>query len=213
MYLLFSLIYYFFYFLGVDGQLDIIYAVDGSKTVDSNMFNKMREFVLASLNSLVVSPSMANVGIVQYGEKAEILITPREGTSLPKLNDVTQTLFRVGGARRMNKALKLVDSQIFGKVGETRPGSKKVLILLTTGKNSEDGSDELPVIARKLRDEGVDIIAMVVGKNADPSEVEAITGRRGGSVSVESPNKLKDAVGKLEDMIKDLRSKKWSLML
>ena len=208
MYFLYSLKYCFFNVLGVDGQLDVIYAVDGSRRVDSNVFNKMREFVLTSLKSFVISRSAANVGIVQYGEKAEILITPRQGTSLPKLNDVAQKLSRVGGVRRMDKALKLVNSEIIGKASETRPGSKKVLILLTTGKNSGDGSGELPRVVRMLRDEGVDIIAVVVGKNADPSEVEAIIGRRGSLVSVESPNNLKDAVGQLEDKIKDLKGMK-----
>ena len=194
-------------FLGVDGKLDVIFAIDGSRRVDETMFNKMKDFVQTSLKSFTVSPLETHVGIVQYGDRAEIMIKPNDGISLSKLDDVTRKLSRIGGARRMNKALRLVNSEIYGKPGETRPNAKKVVILLTTGKNSGDGSGELPRVARQLRDEGVEIVVVVVGKDADPSEIDAITGKKGGSIAVEDPNNLKEAVGQLEEKLNDVEGK------
>ena len=171
------------------------------------MFNKMKDFVQTSLKSFAISPLETHVGIVQYGDRAEIMIKPNDGISLSKLDDVTRKLSRIGGARRMNKALRLVNSEIYGKPGETRPNAKKVVILLTTGKNSGDGSGELPRVARQLRDEGVEIVVVVVGKDADPSEIDAITGKKGSSIAVEDPNSLKEAVGQLEEKLNDVGGK------
>ena len=191
----------------MDGKLDVIFAIDGSRRVDETMFNKMKDFVQKSLKSFVISPLETHVGIVQYGDRAEIMIKPNDGISLSKLDDVTRKLSRIGGSRRMNKALRLVNSEIYGKPGETRPNAKKVVILLTTGKNSGDGSGELPRVARQLRDEGVEIVVVVVGKDADPSEIDAITGKKGGSITVEDPNNLKEAVGQLEEKLNDVKGK------
>lgn len=164
----------------------------------------MKDFVQTSLKSFVISQLETHVGIIQYGDKADIMIKPKDGITFSKLDDVTRKLSRIGGARRMNKALRLVNSEIYGQPGETRPNAKKVLILLTTGKNSGDGSGELPRVARQLRDQGVQIVVVAIGKDVDSSEVDTITGKKGGSVAVEDPNNLQEAVGQLEEKLNDV---------
>ena len=167
----------------------------------------MNDFVRSSLKSFNVSATETRVGIVQYGERTEIKVKPKDGTSVLKLEDVASKLIRIGGVRRTDKALKLVNTDIFGKPGEVRPEAEKVLILLTTGKSSDDGSGNLAKVARELRDQDVEIIVVRVGKDADPNETDAITGKKDGAIAVKDPNKLKEAVGQLEGKLGEARGR------
>ena len=184
-----------------------MYAIDGSRRVNSNMFNKMRDFIQLSLQSYVISEPETHVGIIQYGDRAEIMIKPKDGISVAALVSTIQKLSRIGGARRMNKALRLVNSEIYSNPRESRSDAKRILVLLTTGKNSGDGSGELPRVARELRSEGVEIIPVVIGKDVDPTEIDAMSGEKGSSVSVEDANKLNEVIGQLEEKVNDAEGK------
>lgn len=190
--------------LGVSQKVDVLYAVDGSRRVDEGMFKEMHDFLRSSVRSFNLSASESHAGILQYGDRAEILLKPKDGTSLMKFEDTANKLSRIGGARRMNRALKIVNKEVYGTPGEIRSGAKRIIILLTTGKNSGDDSGELPRVARELRDEGVEIMVVVIGKESDPKEIDTITGKKGGSIFVKDPRKLKEVVGQLEQMVNDL---------
>ena len=184
-----------------------MYAIDGSRRVDDAMFQKMKSFVMTSLNSFNISQDGVHVGLVQYGGSAEIRQRLKDGASPQGTRRNLALLTLVGGPRRMNRALRLVKRELFTKPGERRPFSKRVLILLTTGKNSGDGSGDLPRVALDLRQQGVEVIAVVIGKESDPAEIDTITGKKANSINVKDVDKLPFAIGQLEDKIKSPKGK------
>ena len=187
--------------------MDIVYAIDGSRRVDAAMFQKMKSFVMTSLNSFNISQDGAHVGLVQYGGSTEIRQRLKDGTSRQGTRRNVELLTLVGGPRRMNRALRLVTRELFAKPGERRPFSKRVLILLTTGKNSGEGSGDLPRVALDLRQQGVEVIAVVIGKESDPAEIDAIIAKKANSVNVKDVDKLPFTIGQLEDKIKSPKGK------
>ena len=194
---------YYLMFLGITGKIDVVYAVDGSRRVDASMYEQMKNFLKSSLRSFNITESGAHIAVAQYGSRAEIKVNLNDGTNLARLDYIVGQLSRIGGPRRMNKALRLVNSDIYGKQDQSRVDAKRLLVLLTTGKNSGDGSGELPRVARELRDQGVEIVVVVIGKESDPSEILAITGKGGNTVKVSDAGNLDAAVGALEGTIKD----------
>ena len=173
-----------------------MFALDGSRRVDERMFGKMKKLVKASLKSYNISAPQTNVALVQFGRDAEIKLTLNQGTNLGTVEQSVNDLARVGGPRRMNKALRVIRRKIFDSL--KRSDVQRIVALFTTGKNSGDGSGELPRVARDLRSQGVEVIVVVIGKESDPKEIEGITGKKGNAINVDDVNKLPETIGILE---------------
>ena len=165
------------------------------------MFGKMKKLVKASIKSYNISAPQTNVALVQFGGDAEIKLTLNQGTNLGTVEQSVNDLVRVGGPRRMNKALRVIRRDIFDSL--KRSDAQRVVVLFTTGKNSRDGTGELPSVARDLRSRGVEVIVVVIGKESDPKEIEGITGKKGNAISVDDVNKLPETIGILEAKVSD----------
>ena len=189
-------------FAGIIGKKDIVFAVDGSRRVDETMFGKMKKLIKASLKSYNISAPETIVALVQFGGDTEIKLTLNQGTNLGTVEKSVNELARVGGPRRMNKALRVIRKDIFDSL--KRNDAQRVVVLFTTGKNSGDGTGELPSVARDLRSRGVEVIVVVVGKENDLKEIESITGKKGNAISVGDVNKLPEAIGVLEAKVREI---------
>ena len=183
---------------------DVVYAIDSSRRVDADMYKRMKNLVKASLKSYDISPSDTRASVVGFGAQATVALPLSEGTDTGSIETALDSLNKIGGPRRMNKALRLIRSNIFANPVNARPNAKKVVILLTTGKNSGDGTGELPSVASDLRSEGVEVIAVVIGKDKDPDEINAITGKSGNAVYVDDMSKLPLAFGTLEAKVREI---------
>lgn len=179
-------------------RTDVVYAVDSSRRIDEDMFNKMKQMVKASLKSYRISPVDTRAAVVVFGGDSRIELSLNEGTNLSKVESAIDGLTRIGGPRRMNKALRKISSDVISNPLNRRENAKKIVILLTTGKNSGDGTGELPSVALDLRSKGVEVIALVIGKEKDPKEIDTITGRNGNAVYVDDITKLPLSIGILE---------------
>ena len=189
-------------FAGITGKKDIVFAVDGSRRVDETMFGKMKKLIKALLKSYNISAPQTNVALVQFGGDTEIKLSLNQGTNLGTVEKSVNELARVGGPRRMNKALRVIRRDIFDSL--KRNDAQRVVVLFTTGKNSGDGTGELPSGSRDLRSQGVEVIVVVIGKEIDLKEIESITGKKGNSISVGDVNKLPEAIGVLEAKVREI---------
>ena len=182
-----------------------MFALDGSRRVDETMFEKMKNLLKESLKSYNISAPETNVALVQFGGDAEIKLGLNEGTNIGMAEKSASDLMRVGGPRRMNKALRIIRNDIFR--GLKRNDVQRIVVLFTTGKNSGDGTGELPSVARGLRSQGVEVIVVVIGKESDQKEIEAITGKKGNAINVGDVNKLPETIGVLEAKIREAGGK------
>ena len=185
----------------ISRKKEIVFALDGSRRVDETMFGRMKKLVKASLKSYNISAPQTNVALVQYGGDTEIKLRLNQGTNLGTVEQSVNDLARVGGPRRMNKALRVIRMDIFNSL--KRNDVLRLVVLFTTGKNSGDGSGELPSVARDLRSQGVEVIVVVIGKDSDPKEIEAITGKEVNAINVDDVTKLPETIGILEAKVGD----------
>ena len=173
--------------------------MDGSKRVDESTFTKMKSFMKGTLDLYTISPQKTHIGVVTYGGDArDIALSLLLGTSKRALERSIDSLIRVGGLRQMNKAIRFVDTEMFSEKGGTRPRAGKALVLLTTGKNSANGKDDVPKAAKKLKDKGIEVFVIGIGKGVDPDELNVIASNQGNVANVPDKDELPRIFGQLE---------------
>ena len=168
------------------------------------MYRKMKSLVKASLKSFSFSSSDSRGAVVGFGAQSKVAINFGEGTSKVNIEKAVDHLARIGGPRRMNKALRAIQSDIFANPLLEISDAKKTVILFTTGKNSGDGTGELPSAASDLRSQGIEVIPVVIGKESDQQEIDAITGQSVAPVYVDNISNIPLALGSLEANIREV---------
>ena len=191
---------------GVKGRVDVVYLIDGSSTVDAATFNRIKKLVEASLDYYNISKDVANVGLVQFGVTAEIVLRPKNGITKLLVRKYVSSISRPGGPRLINKALGLVHSELIEKPGEIRPKAKMVLVLITTGMNAEEGARDLISETHKLKIGRVDTVVLSLGNVANENELTTLAGRN--VIRISSPEMLPRSYGLLERKIYESGGKK-----
>ena len=186
---------------GVKGKLDVMYLIDGSQGVPTDTFMQIKKLVNASLNWYNISDTEVNVGISSFGENTDINLKLREGTRRVVAQNTLDGLFRPKGLRGIDKALNEIRTKIFEEPGESRLDAKKVLVLVTTGIYSADGASRLPDAAIALREKGIDIVVLSLGKTRSENELKAIAGNKSNVVKVDDVEELPEAFGILEKKV------------
>lgn len=77
------------------------------------------------------------------------------------------------GSAALNKALEEV-RYLFAVSEDARPNASRVLVVITD-RTSDSTEDEVQFAARKLKDDGVRVIAIALGDEFDPVSREVIT--------------------------------------
>lgn len=180
-------------------KIDVIYLIDGSNEVSPTTFNKIKDFVKASLGYYNITSSEVNVGLIQFGGMAEIVFQPTRGITKDVVARHVTKLSRPGGPRMINKAFAAVRTDLLEKSGRVRPKSRKLIVLVTTGMNSATGADELISEANKLAVQGVSTVALMLGKVSNDAELAKLADRS--IVKVDSTDKLPHSFGLLERKI------------
>ena len=185
--------------LGISGTLDIVFAVDGSNTVDTATFDKIKKFIMAALKTYTISPKDTHVGLFSFGGIAsEASLSLQGGISKLVIEQGINSLKKVGGSRMINEAISYADKEMFTARAGARPKASKVLVLLITGKSDLNGKNKLPDVARKLKEKGVEVFVIVIGKDADTNEVNAIASNPESIAQVDDSDNLPSALGTLE---------------
>lgn len=113
-----------------------------------------------------------NYGLIVFGDTASIRVQLGEYS---KVDDLLRVLSVIPKKRRgasLDEALKEAES-LFTSSG-VRPHAKKVLVVITDLASGETSS-QVSEAARPLQDKDIKIVAVAIGKEADPKELEIIT--------------------------------------
>ena len=192
--------------LGVKERTDIVFAIDSSGGVNGTMFNRMKKLVKATLGSFKFSPTDSRGAIVGFGSQPQLANNLYEGTDARTIESTIDRLNRIGGVKEMSRALRMIRTDIFGNPLNKVSHSKRVVILLTTGKNISDSASELERAALELRSQGVEVIPVVIGKENDQKKLDAITGKSSNLVFVDDARRLPLTLGPLEAKIREAGS-------
>ena len=158
--------------VAVPCALDLVFVLDESGSITSPNFEKMKDFCIDVVESIVIGDASTRVALVTYGDDATIIFNLNEGTDK---DDVIQNIRNIpygGGQTHTAAALKLCKDDIFDSDNGDRASATNAIIILTDGAST----DESPIAdARRLHEDGVEIISVGIGSNIKEDELSEIS--------------------------------------
>uniref|UniRef100_A0A8C0I1T2 Matrilin-2 n=1 Tax=Balaenoptera musculus TaxID=9771 RepID=A0A8C0I1T2_BALMU len=146
-----------------EGPVDLVFVIDGSKSLGEENFEIVKQFVTGIINSLAISPKAARVGLLQYSTQVRTEFTLRNFSSAKDMKKAVAHMKYMGKGSMTGLALKHMFERSFTQVEGARPLSARVprvAIVLTDGRAQDDVSEW----ASKAQANGVTMYAVGVGK-------------------------------------------------
>ncbi|XP_065751165.1 matrilin-2 isoform X3 [Phocoena phocoena] len=146
-----------------EGPVDLVFVIDGSKSLGEENFEIVKQFVTGIIDSLAISPKAARVGLLQYSTQVRTEFTLRNFSSAKDMKKAVAHMKYMGKGSMTGLALKHMFERSFTQVEGARPLSARVprvVIVLTDGRAQDDVSEW----ASKAQAKGVTMYAVGVGK-------------------------------------------------
>lgn len=151
-------------------ELDLGFAIAAGSLDAAETFKLMKDTIAAIISEYRLDK--INYGLIVFGDAATIQIQFGEYSNV---NSLLRDLRFIPKKRRgasLVDALREADS-LFSS-SDVRPHAKKVLVVITDLASGESSS-QVGEAARPLQDKGFKIVAVAIGKEADPKELETFT--------------------------------------
>ncbi|KAM6968144.1 matrilin-2-like [Aplochiton taeniatus] len=143
-----------------DGAMDLVFVIDGSKSLGAANFELVKQFVNSMVDSLDVSSRGTHVGLLQYSTKVRAEFTLGHFTSAKEVKRAVSAMRYMGRGSMTGSALQHVFEHSFSAREGARPGVPRVSVVFTDGRSQDDVSGW----ATKTKDAGVTMYALGIGK-------------------------------------------------
>ncbi|XP_078098451.1 collagen alpha-6(VI) chain-like isoform X2 [Mustelus asterias] len=153
---------------------DIVFVIDGSRSLSVAQFNSMKSFMVGLVNNSDVAADKVQFGAVIYGDNIQTVFHLDQFTNKGAIQNAIYGMSPVGGATHTAKALSYAKGLLDPKVGGRKQfGVPQFLLLLTEGEATD--KQQLNSAAEVIRNSDVNIYAVGV-KNANTNELLQIAG-------------------------------------
>ncbi|NXC85601.1 MATN1 protein, partial [Cercotrichas coryphoeus] len=154
---------------GLGSALDLVFLIDGSKSVRPENFELVKKFINQIVDSLEVSDKQAQVGLVQYSSSVRQEFPLGQFKNKKDIKAAVKKMSYMEKGTMTGQALKYLVDSSFSAINGARPGVPKVGIVFTDGRSQDYISDA----AKKAKDSGFRMFAVGVG-NAVEDELREI---------------------------------------
>ena len=159
-----------------DKVMNVGFILDSSENV-KDKYDVEKSFMKKLAASFGVSPDGSKASVIAYSDVADINIKFTDNDNIESFSDAADKIPFMNSKSRIDKALELADKAMFSQSNGAKPGVVNVLVILTTGTESDDEDAVNPAtIAEELIKAGVNIITVGIGENVNKDRLEAITG-------------------------------------
>ncbi|KGL73722.1 Cartilage matrix protein, partial [Tinamus guttatus] len=154
---------------GSGSALDLVFLIDGSKSVRPENFELVKKFINQIVESLDVSDKQAQVGLVQYSSSVRQEFPLGQYKNKKDIKAAVKKMAYMEKGTMTGQALKYLVDNSFSIINGARPGVPKVGIVFTDGRSQDYITDA----AKKAKDLGFRMFAVGVG-NAVEDELREI---------------------------------------
>ncbi|KAM6161014.1 LOW QUALITY PROTEIN: collagen alpha-5(VI) chain [Erethizon dorsatum] len=180
-------------------QLDIVFVLDHSGSINSEQQESMVNLTVHLVKKADVGRDRVQFGALKYSDNPEILFYLNTYSTGSAITENLRTRRATAGNTYTAKALKQSNILFREEHGSRiKQNVKQMLIIITDGE-SHDRS-ELSSAALQLRDKGITIFAVGVGK-ANQDELEMMAGHKNNTFHVNNFDKLKDIYLPLQEIM------------
>ena len=140
-------------------------------------YPQIKSFIKRFASSLDISRDGVRVGVVTFSFYATLSIKFNDFTDVAIFREAVEEIPLIGSTTRIDRALKVVNEDLFNESSGARKDVTKMLILLTDGSQTK-GSDAVDPgkIAKVLRQRDIHIVSVGIGDEVDVDELTHITG-------------------------------------
>lgn len=152
-------------------KLEIGVLTDASTSVTLHNYQIVQDFIIKLTREFNVGPNGVHFGMIHYSWDAHLDFTMNDKkywSPLALQKKINSSEYIYGGTRT-DLALYMANEKLFCD-GCVRPGVSKVLIVITDGRSSAE-SDSMTEATLELKETGVTIISMGIGRRTDKDEL------------------------------------------
>ncbi|XP_030013917.1 collagen alpha-6(VI) chain isoform X2 [Sphaeramia orbicularis] len=150
---------------------DIVFMVDGSWSIGSDNFEKIRRFLSTLVNSFDVGPDHVRIGLVQYSTipRTEFLLNTFENKK--DILSYIRTLPYMGGGTQTGQGLDFMLKEHFVEAAGSRADQNvpQIAVVITDGRSQ----DNVESHAQELKKKGIVLYAIGI-KDADDEQLKEI---------------------------------------
>ncbi|XP_048581312.1 uncharacterized protein LOC5512067 isoform X7 [Nematostella vectensis] len=160
--------------------IDMALLVDSSDSIGADGWIKMKNYLTSMLREFDISENRTRLGIIVYSSDAKVIMKfntlKGKDLSLQGVSSLIKQIEWQRGLTFIDKALMLADKELFTAAAGMRADSKKVLVLLTDGRQSSDKGSytDLSVASGGVKKKGVTLFAIGFEDQFVTSELEQI---------------------------------------
>lgn len=136
------------------------FIVDGSKTVGSQPFNFLKEFVKQVMHSFIISKQATRVGFVQISDTGSVDFNLDQYDEVQALDTAIDAIqLKAGKDRFVGQTVMTAYNNVLQVTGR-RGLVPRVAIIITTGKSGDD----VKSVGQSLRKQKVSVLVVSVGQ-------------------------------------------------
>ena len=157
---------------------DLAFVVDTSGSISDESFQKQKDFVKVLASSFDPILAEHQLGLIAYSSDSQLEVSFQDKADRKEFELAVDRIPHTKLRTRLDKALELASSRLFTASGGTRSGKRKIMIILTDGRQSQD-PDTVPLkdAVLPLRQLGVRIYTVAIGDEVDLKELYQVTER------------------------------------
>ncbi|XP_078665878.1 uncharacterized protein LOC144908217 [Branchiostoma floridae x Branchiostoma belcheri] len=155
--------------------MDLFFVLDGSGSVSTEDFSKMKTFAAKVVNAFDISPNTSRIGAVQYSNFPTMHFNLGTYTDKGPTINAINNIGKLDGGTQTGAAMEFTRTNAAWRA----PPVPKVMIVVTDGESWDD----VQTPAQALTADGVSVYAIGVG-NYDRTELETIANDPGNPAKV-----------------------------
>uniref|UniRef100_A0A3P9QA76 VWFA domain-containing protein n=1 Tax=Poecilia reticulata TaxID=8081 RepID=A0A3P9QA76_POERE len=140
--------------------MDLVFVIDGSKSLGPANFELVKQFVNSIVDSLDVSRTVTRVGLIQFSTKVRTEFSLGQHAAAQDVKRAVSQMQYMGRGSMTGSALRHMFQFSFSEKEGARLNVPRVCIVFTDGRSQDDVSEW----ASKAKTSGVTIYALGVGK-------------------------------------------------
>ncbi|KAJ8300377.1 hypothetical protein KUTeg_021896 [Tegillarca granosa] len=155
-------------FKGSGNTGELIFLLDCSSSIGKYNFLYLTSFVKDIISNFEIGPDRVRVGVIPFTDGIEHSFGITTYSTKQETLNAIDLLQPREGLTRTDLALKLMTNML----SASRPGVRKLSIVITDGKSSEP--DLTKIAAKKAHNQSIEVFVVGVGKYVDIEELNVI---------------------------------------
>uniref|UniRef100_A0A3B4XK95 Matrilin 2 n=1 Tax=Seriola lalandi dorsalis TaxID=1841481 RepID=A0A3B4XK95_SERLL len=140
--------------------MDLVFVIDGSKSLGPANFELVKQFVNGIVDSLDISKKGTHVGLLQYSTKVRTEFTLGQYTTAQGVKQAVSRMQYMGRGSMTGSALRHMFEFSFSAKEGARPNIPRVSVVFTDGRSQDDVSEW----ATKAKNSGITMYVLGIGK-------------------------------------------------